>query len=151
MMPKRVRGYLIVVAVFGIMITGVFAGRSQPNSSSTIVPISNQSAGKQDSKGNYGFSNPNAYPYEVVDGSIKDINRLIESTGCRIRPWLQAFSMGPPRYGPNEVVVQYSSWFPDCREKCVKNPPPYGKGVLCTQDCSESRLFSQWRDRTEKP
>jgi len=58
------------------------------------------------SRGNYGFSNPNAYPYEVVDGSIKDINRLIESTGCRIRPWLQAFSMGQPRYGPNEVQAQ---------------------------------------------
>ncbi|PKM41727.1 MAG: hypothetical protein CVV03_11790 [Firmicutes bacterium HGW-Firmicutes-8] len=58
------------------------------------------------SRGNYGFSNPNAHPYEVVDGSIKDLNRLIESTGCRIRPWLQAFSMGQPRYGPNEVQAQ---------------------------------------------
>ncbi len=58
------------------------------------------------SRGNYGFANPNAHPYEVVDGSMKDINRLIESTGCRLRPWLQAFSLGKPPYGTNEVRTQ---------------------------------------------
>lgn len=58
------------------------------------------------SSGDYGFANPNAYPYQVVDGSIKDINRLIESSGCRIRPWLQAFTLGPPVYGKSEVDAQ---------------------------------------------
>lgn len=58
------------------------------------------------SKGNYGFSIPNAHPYEVVDGSIKDIERLIDFSGCKQRPWLQAFTLGPPAYGSSEVDAQ---------------------------------------------
>lgn len=58
------------------------------------------------SPGNYNFTNPNAHPYEVVDGSIKDVRRLVEATGCRIRPWLQAFTMGPPPYGRLEIQAQ---------------------------------------------
>ncbi|PKM82740.1 MAG: hypothetical protein CVU89_04365 [Firmicutes bacterium HGW-Firmicutes-14] len=61
------------------------------------------------SKGNYGFPNPNAHPYEVVDGSLKDINSLVESSGCRLRPWLQAFSLGRPPYGKKEIVAQIKS------------------------------------------
>lgn len=58
------------------------------------------------SNGNYGFTNPNAHPYEVVDGSLKDFQRIIESTGCQIRPWLQYFNMGSPAYGRNEIRAQ---------------------------------------------
>lgn len=58
------------------------------------------------SPGNYGFSNPNARPYEVVDGTLTDFERLIEHSGCRLRPWLQAFSLGPPPYGPAEIKAE---------------------------------------------
>lgn len=58
------------------------------------------------SRGNYGFANPNAHPYGVVDGSLKDFRELVASTGCRIRPWLQSFTMGPPAYGRKEIRAQ---------------------------------------------
>lgn len=56
--------------------------------------------------GNYGFDNPNAHPYEVVGTSMKEFHPLIESTGCKLRPWLQAFNWGSPPYGRNEVQAQ---------------------------------------------
>lgn len=58
------------------------------------------------SPGNYGFSNPNAHPYEVVDGTLTDFEKLIDTSGCRLRPWLQAFTLGPPPYGPAEIKAQ---------------------------------------------
>lgn len=56
--------------------------------------------------GNYGFDNPNAHPYEVIAASLKEFQPLIESNGCRLRPWLQAFTCGPPPYGRNEIRAQ---------------------------------------------
>lgn len=58
------------------------------------------------SPGNYGYANPNAHPYGVVDKSLEDFERLLETTGCKIRPWLQAFTLGPPRYGREEIRAQ---------------------------------------------
>lgn len=58
------------------------------------------------SPGNYGFANPNAHPAEVVDGTLADFERLIDTSGCRLRPWLQAFTLGPPPYGPAEIKAQ---------------------------------------------
>jgi hypothetical protein len=58
------------------------------------------------SPGNYGFANPNARPAEVVDGTLADFERLIDTSGCRLRPWLQAFTLGPPPYGPAEIKAQ---------------------------------------------
>ncbi|MBO8129545.1 MAG: polysaccharide deacetylase family protein [Peptococcaceae bacterium] len=58
------------------------------------------------SRGNYGFANPNAHPYEVVASSLKDFERLLENSGCRLRPWLQAFTLGSPPYGRNEIQAQ---------------------------------------------
>ncbi|MEW6572384.1 MAG: putative glycoside hydrolase [Bacillota bacterium] len=58
------------------------------------------------SPGNYGFSNPNAHPYEVVDGTLSDFEKLIDTSGCRLRPWLQAFTLGPPPFGPAEIKAQ---------------------------------------------
>lgn len=59
--------------------------------------------------GNYGFDNPNAYPYEVIDASLKDFKPLVESSGCGLRPWLQAFSWSPPPYGRNEIRAQINA------------------------------------------
>lgn len=59
--------------------------------------------------GNYGFSNPNAHPYEVVSASLKEFKSLIESTGCQLRPWLQAFTWGSPPYGRSEVRAQINA------------------------------------------
>ncbi len=59
--------------------------------------------------GNYGFDNPNAYPYEVIDASLKGFEPLVEPSGCRLRPWLQAFSWSPPPYGRNEIRAQINA------------------------------------------
>lgn len=59
--------------------------------------------------GNYGFDNPNAHPYEIIDASLKGFKPLVESTGCQLRPWLQAFSWGPPPYGRNEIRAQINA------------------------------------------
>ncbi len=56
--------------------------------------------------GNYGFANPNAHPYEIVDKSLQDFKPLLQNTGCRLRPWLQAFTMGFPPYGREEFRAQ---------------------------------------------
>ena len=58
--------------------------------------------------GNYGLSSPNAYPYRVIYRSMQDaIERSRPfSNAATIRPWLQAFTLGPPRYGPAHVRAQ---------------------------------------------
>src|SRR5688572_25742309 len=58
--------------------------------------------------GNYGLSSPNAYPYRVIYRSMQDaIDRSKPfSNAATIRPWLQAFTLGPPRYGPAHVRAQ---------------------------------------------
>ena len=58
------------------------------------------------SPGNYDFHNPNAHPYEVVDQSLKDFQELLNPSGCRLRPWLQGFTLGPPAYGRTEIRAQ---------------------------------------------
>lgn len=58
--------------------------------------------------GNYGFSNPNAHPYEVVDRAIKDA--LKKSSGLKkmasIRPWIQDFTLGSPKYTGEDVLKE---------------------------------------------
>lgn len=58
--------------------------------------------------GIYGYANPNAHPYGVVDRAVQDgIKRsdtLID--GAIMRPWLQDFSMGSPKYGASHVREQ---------------------------------------------
>ena len=58
--------------------------------------------------GTYGFSVPNAHPYAVIDHTLKDAKR--RSTGiahaAMVRPWYQAFTLGPPHYGVDQVKDQ---------------------------------------------
>lgn len=61
--------------------------------------------------GNYGFGNPNAYPYEVVKNSLLDGLKKAQGSAVVIRPWLQDFNLGSPRYGPKEVRVQIEATY----------------------------------------
>lgn len=59
-------------------------------------------------KGSFGFDSPNAHPYEVVKRAIEDALRRsaeVEGAGAT-RPWLQDFTLGPPRYEAPEVRAQ---------------------------------------------
>ena len=58
--------------------------------------------------GTYGLPDPNAAPYAVVRRSLEDgIRRNNEiPDAADIRPWLQAFTLGNPRYGPTQLSEQ---------------------------------------------
>jgi hypothetical protein len=58
--------------------------------------------------GNYGLSQPNAYPYRVIHRSMSDaIARSANiANAASIRPWLQSFTLGPPKYTPAHVRAQ---------------------------------------------
>ncbi len=58
--------------------------------------------------GNYGISQPNAAPYRVIYRSMHDAierTKSVPNAGT-IRPWLQAFTLGPPKYTPAHVRAQ---------------------------------------------
>ena len=58
--------------------------------------------------GSFGIEAPNAHPYEVVGGALRDAVRRSGGVegAARIVPWLQDFTLGQPRYGAAEVRAQ---------------------------------------------
>ena len=72
-------------------------------------------------RGSFGIPRPNADPYNVIHTAISRGRVRTEALGLkgeRVRPWLQAFTLGPPKYGPAEIEAQkkavydsgYESW-----------------------------------------
>jgi hypothetical protein len=61
-------------------------------------------------RGAFGAPRPNAEPYKVVHAAIKRARERNEKLGLggreNVRPWLQAFSLGKPDYGANEISEQ---------------------------------------------
>lgn len=55
--------------------------------------------------GEYGVSNPNAQPYDIIFRSLADFNAQVAGTGAKVIPWLQDFSLGV-NYGDAEVRAQ---------------------------------------------
>ena len=58
--------------------------------------------------GNYGLRSPNAAPYRTVYRAMMDAIERSKPVpnAATIRPWLQAFTLGPPKYGPAHVRAQ---------------------------------------------
>lgn len=59
--------------------------------------------------GSFGIPYPNAQPYEVIHTAISRGRVRTEAMGLkgqRVRPWLQGFTLGPPKYGPAELEAQ---------------------------------------------
>jgi hypothetical protein len=59
-------------------------------------------------RGTWGHPLPNAAPYHIVKRAMDDAvsrSAAIENAAT-IRPWLQAFNMGQPPYGPFEIRAQ---------------------------------------------
>ena len=57
--------------------------------------------------GEFGIANPNAQPYQIIMKSVGDSKTLIAGVPhCKLRPWIQDFTLGPPHYGPTEVKAQ---------------------------------------------
>ena len=55
--------------------------------------------------GEYNVADPNSQPYDIVNRSLADFERLVKGTGSRVVPWLQDFSLGVT-YGPTQVCDQ---------------------------------------------
>ena len=57
--------------------------------------------------GSFGLRSPNAQPYETVKIAIDTARvrdeKLDITTPEHVRPWLQAFTLGPPAYGPEQL------------------------------------------------
>lgn len=62
--------------------------------------------------GSYGYQNPNAEPYAIIEGAMNDFERAYEvNPDIEIRPWLQDFNWGDPEYGPEEVEAQIQATY----------------------------------------
>jgi hypothetical protein len=61
-------------------------------------------------RGAFGIARPNAEPYAVVNRAIVSARERDEKLGItkaeHVRPWIQAFSIGKPDYGPDQIVAQ---------------------------------------------
>jgi hypothetical protein len=53
-----------------------------------------------------GVAHPNAEPYAIIHAAVLSAHERdakLGLTGERVRPWLQAFTLGKPPYGPEEL------------------------------------------------
>ena len=64
-------------------------------------------------KGSFGIDTPNAHPYEIVRSALEvGLRRSAEVPEAgATRPWLQDFTLGPPRYGAPEVRAQIQATY----------------------------------------
>jgi hypothetical protein len=63
--------------------------------------------------GSYGIATPNARPYATLDHALRDAKRRsagIAKAG-EIVPWYQDFTLGPPRYGVEQVRAQIQAGY----------------------------------------
>ncbi|MFI5311374.1 MAG: putative glycoside hydrolase [Gemmatimonadales bacterium] len=59
--------------------------------------------------GSFDIRRPNAEPYKIVHAAVQrahERNAKLGLAGERVRPWLQAFTLGAPAYGAEEVKAQ---------------------------------------------
>lgn len=88
--------------------------------------------------GNYGFSNPNAYPYEVVKQALLDAQKKSAAVGVQtvIRPWLQDFTLGTPKYGSAQVRAQIKATYDSGLEEWIlwNAGNSYTKGALLPEE-----------------
>lgn len=60
-------------------------------------------------RGSFNIDRPNAQPYDIIHIAIsraRERNAKLGITGEHVRPWLQAFSIGAPKYGAREIEEQ---------------------------------------------
>jgi hypothetical protein len=62
-------------------------------------------------RGSYGIAHPNAQPYETVLAAMRHAVRRTEGVAgaAGIRPWLQDFTLGQPRYDAAHVRAQINA------------------------------------------
>ena len=74
-------------------------------------------------RGVYGVTRPNAEPYTMVKRALLDGMRrakaLVPRKTAEIRPYLQAFTLGPPKYTPLHVREQIRATYDSGLESWV--------------------------------
>jgi hypothetical protein len=89
-------------------------------------------------RGSYGIAHPNAQPYETIKTALE--HGVKRSAGianaASIRPWLQDFTLGQPRYGPAHVRAQIDAVYDAGLEEWVLWHPGsnYTVAALATAD-----------------
>ena len=63
--------------------------------------------------GTYHVSTPNARPYAMLDNAMRDARRRSAgiANAAKLVPWYQDFTLGPPRYGPEQVRAQMQAGY----------------------------------------
>lgn len=60
--------------------------------------------------GSFGIHLPDAEPYQVIHIAVTVARQRDEKLGIttpeHVRPWLQAFTLGPPHYGPEQIRAE---------------------------------------------
>lgn len=75
--------------------------------------------------GSFGIDDPNGHPYEIVHAALSSgMKRSAQVEGAgTIRPWLQDFTLGSPKYGAPEVRAQIQATYDaGVREWVLWNP-----------------------------
>src|SRR5688572_9081526 len=61
-------------------------------------------------RGAFGIDRPNAEPYAIIKRAIDAARERDAKLGItraeHVRPWVQAFSLGQPKYGPEQITAQ---------------------------------------------
>lgn len=61
-------------------------------------------------RGSFGVDRPNAEPYKILRTALDTARVRDERLGItkaeHVRPWIQAFSIGLPKYGPEQITAQ---------------------------------------------
>ena len=61
-------------------------------------------------RGSFGVERPNAEPYKILRTALDTARVRDERLGItkaeHVRPWIQAFSIGLPKYGPEQITAQ---------------------------------------------
>ncbi len=61
-------------------------------------------------RGNYGLKNPEANPYRVVFGAMREAQQRVHGYRARVRPWLEDFSLRV-RHHPGRVTAQLEATY----------------------------------------
>jgi hypothetical protein len=64
-------------------------------------------------RGSYGISSPNAAPYGIVKRAMEYAVKRTRpiANAAEIRPWLQDFTLGPPKYTAGHVRAQIKATY----------------------------------------
>ncbi len=86
-------------------------------------------------KGEYGIPEPNREPYKVVHRTMTDAKRKLGENFTKLRPYLQDFSLGGVRYGPEEIKAQIKA----CNDLGIEDWLLWNAGSKYTMDGLKAR------------